>query len=827
MDNYTHTNLPSEIKPAEQTLTPQGIEALRHIGLASHRAWCVSRFVPPKSKIPVHSKTSKAIDKTKPDHFTAFTDALECALKDRTIIGLGFSLYVRDFTCTVIDLDHCRDPQTGTIEPWAQAIVDRFDTFAEVSVSGTGVHIWIKSQPPGNTTRKGAVPNVEIYYRNNYIVTIGNTLPGKPLQINDCTTELARFYHEVFPADPPKPKQATQKTVDNKGRSDEDVIARLRRAKNSAKFSRLYDDGDTSEHGGDHSGADLALCNLIKIHTGDNAEQIDRIFRGSALYREKWDKRHHADGATYGEGTIRTCLDSDWDPVQEVSTVFAEDDLAAEEDAQIAAMELAAPGKVVPLAVAAQKRASENPDQRKNLLESNAANHMQKILVDFAYDKAGKDWRQYTSGYWAVIDKDCLLAAMRKVMDADKKTFPQGYKASYLRGVYDLFRVNVPIPACETDHLLSFTNGVLDLNHDTFVAAHNPKQYITWQLPFEYDPNAACNPIKLWFKETFGDSGVIQVLRAFLNATIKGRSDLHCFLELIGPGGTGKSTFLWLARALVGDENTLITELKHLENSRFEAANIYNKRLVQITDSMQNTKSVDVLKALTGGDPLRLEKKNIQGGTSFRPKALVMIAANEFIQAPDYTSGLRRRRITVFLSNPVPKERQRALDVEFKKYLPGLLNWVLGLSDPDVTRILKNAGGSDSFIQTQRDSMVATNPIVDWMDAWAVLDDDCVSYIGTAKKLVGFQKVTYENADKWLYPNYLTYCEETNIKPLSMQKFSTVLDDVCRNQLQLKGVGRGEKTRKGRPFFGLRIRRPGIDDDLPSPVDFCPNGDGF
>ena len=31
---------------------------------------------------------------------------------------------------------------------------------------------------------------------------------------------------------------------------------------------------------------------------------MDRLFRQSKLFREKWDKVHHADGATYGEETL-------------------------------------------------------------------------------------------------------------------------------------------------------------------------------------------------------------------------------------------------------------------------------------------------------------------------------------------------------------------------------------------------------------------------------------------------------------------------------------------------------------------------------------------
>src|SRR5439155_15578492 len=66
--------------------------------------------------------------------------------------------------------------------------------------------------------------------------------------------------------------------------------------------------GDTSEYGS-QSEAELALCSMLTFWTGPDPERIDRLFRRSALYREKWDEPHYSDGRTYGEGTIAKALD--------------------------------------------------------------------------------------------------------------------------------------------------------------------------------------------------------------------------------------------------------------------------------------------------------------------------------------------------------------------------------------------------------------------------------------------------------------------------------------------------------------------------------------
>ncbi len=84
--------------------------------------------------------------------------------------------------------------------------------------------------------------------------------------------------------------------------SDEEVLEKARNARNGAKFAALYDEGDTSEHDDDHSSADLALVGRLAFYTQD-PEQLDRIFRGSSLMREKWEDRED-----YRDRTIRKAL---------------------------------------------------------------------------------------------------------------------------------------------------------------------------------------------------------------------------------------------------------------------------------------------------------------------------------------------------------------------------------------------------------------------------------------------------------------------------------------------------------------------------------------
>ena len=73
---------------------------------------------------------------------------------------------------------------------------------------------------------------------------------------------------------------------------------------------------------------------------------------------------------------------------------------------------------------------------------------------------------------------------------------------------------------------------------------HDQENYLTWGLDFDYDPYADSGPIIQWLRKTqYNDEERVQVLRAWLKACLVGKGhELQRFLEVIGPGGRGKSS---------------------------------------------------------------------------------------------------------------------------------------------------------------------------------------------------------------------------------------------------------------------------------------------
>jgi hypothetical protein len=208
--------------------------------------------------------------------------------------GIGIAITQKNGV-VAFDLDGCRDPVTGIIAEWALAIVRRLRTYWEISPSGTGLRGFGYGCKPGSRCRSG---DFEMYSDGRYVCVTGHHLEGTPTTIEPVQEGIDAVYAQMFPAQDTSPSS----NGSSPHAEDTEIIAALRRFANGAKFCRLFDHGDISDYGGDDSVADLGLCRLIAFRT-QNPEQIDRIFRTSALNRSKWEDR-----ADYRERTIAKAI---------------------------------------------------------------------------------------------------------------------------------------------------------------------------------------------------------------------------------------------------------------------------------------------------------------------------------------------------------------------------------------------------------------------------------------------------------------------------------------------------------------------------------------
>jgi putative DNA primase/helicase len=122
------------------------------------------------TKPPVAISTGGRAAVNAPATWCSFQQAGGAYLKG-DIAGVGFVLTADD-PYTAVDLDHCRDPHTGQIAPWAHDIIARLASYTEVSPSGTGIRILVRGAlPPGR--RKDDARGIEMYDADRYVTLTG------------------------------------------------------------------------------------------------------------------------------------------------------------------------------------------------------------------------------------------------------------------------------------------------------------------------------------------------------------------------------------------------------------------------------------------------------------------------------------------------------------------------------------------------------------------------------------------------------------------------------------------------------------------------------
>jgi hypothetical protein len=234
---------------------------------------------PKPTKVPYNPKNGFPASVTNPNHWSSFDEAiraLEACIGDEW--GLGFVLTADD-PFAFVDLDDSNgDPETINLH---NRIYEGFDSYAELSPSGKGLHIIVKGVLPKGRRKSF----VEIYSNERYMTLTGNCCPKGRRPVTDQQEKLDILFEQMGGLQ-------EKEIYDPKGdevRTDEQIIEIATNAANGDKFHDLLT-GDWQGYYQSQSEADFALINIVAHYT-DNRDQIVRIFRNSALGQRDKAKR--------------------------------------------------------------------------------------------------------------------------------------------------------------------------------------------------------------------------------------------------------------------------------------------------------------------------------------------------------------------------------------------------------------------------------------------------------------------------------------------------------------------------------------------------------
>ena len=118
--------------------------------------------------------------------------------------------------------------------------------------------------------------------------------------------------------------------------------------------------------------------------------------------------------------------------------------------------------------------------------------------------------------------------------------------------------------------------------------------------------------------------------------------------------------------------------------------------------------------------------------------------------------------------------------------LSGLVNWVLDMSEAEMREyLMETTQKVDFFAKHNREQILKSNQIMDWMEHCLVFDENASAPIGLAKAAPAGSSSVYMASDKWLYASYCEFSKASNSNILGRSRFETLLIDVCVHQLGL------------------------------------------
>ncbi|MDE5945949.1 MAG: hypothetical protein K2G63_01380 [Oscillospiraceae bacterium] len=699
-------------------------------------------------KIPINPKTGGQAMSNNPQTWSNFEIAIR---ESKKYSGIGFMFTNSGYFG--VDLDDCRnaikDYNNGDTDNIVYEFIYGLQSYSELSQSGNGIHIICKGTLPPSGRRKG---KVEMYDKGRFFIMTGASC-SEFAGITDCTERIKQLHTKYLGDNNQASSQPAQLPLTPVSLSEQEIISKAMKSQHGEKFTALYK-GDISDYPS-QSEADMAFCNLLAFWCRGDTQLMDRIYRNSGLMRDKWDRKQC--GSTYGMITLTRAVTN--------CKSFYNPQVSDNYSIAINNTNPPVPSATIPM---------------HTLDDTGNAQRMSDLCGNILrYCYIDKRWLYYQDGKWQYDDRGIIYAYADLVLDRMKqelKTWTEYEGGNYLqdyqkhmkrtrsnaakRAMVKEFEHIVAISPSELDThktLVNSQSGVLNLD-DCTITPHNHKFYMTRILGTSM-PLHPKRPV-LWLSfldDIFnGDKELIRYVQKALGYSLSGLTSEQCVFFLYGTGRNGKSTFLEVVRAILGEYATNIQPESIMMKSATSTANTDIARLkgARLVTSVEPNEGMrlneGLLKQLTGDDVVTARK--LYGDEfEYRPEFKLWMATNHKPTIRGTDIGIWRRIHIIPFTVTIPEDKiDKDLGDKLTEELPDILAWMMegyrlwkyeGLNKP---KIVLNA------VKEYRNEMDVIS---------AFLDSDYVMEGGEVKSSV-------------LYAVYCQWASENNEYKMPSHKFS-------------------------------------------------------
>ena len=250
---------------------------------------------------------------------------------------------------------------------------------------------------------------------------------------------------------------------------------------------------------------------------------------------------------------------------------------------------------------------------------------------------------------------------------------------------------------------------------------HDPRRLVTRRLGrgTAWDPSARCPSGEAFLASTIADEADRAFLRRRIGAALAGRR-VKDFINIIGDGNTGKTTFSLVMKALFGSyfaSPDVSVFMASGDPQPWDLDLCRGARYVYAAEPEPHSRFRDgTVKKLTGGDPVESARK-YGHPVVWDPQCMLVFNTNHPIWFDTADGAMLSRSRPIKFTYAGPKDA--ALLTRCKAELPGILSWALGglheyLTEGDpvitgsMTRLQETiAAESDPVLRFLRDAINA------------------------------------------------------------------------------------------------------------------------
>ena len=581
-------------------------------------------------------------------------------------VGLELTTLNGQLSLGGVDLDSCRDSETGEIAPWAQAVIDRLHAYTEISPSGTGVKVFYTYRTEDavplrtvlGTTAGGGLkwsstwshangadhpPAIEIHLGHRYFTVTGLALPNSNVELR--TVPTPDLLH-VIKQDGPQFAAKANKKQPGSSPGLHRTLAGQERHSNPKQDSGGQDKSrsatafrigaDARRRGADFNG----MCKAIRTNpqtaswyaekgVADNGRELHRI----------WDKAE----PTKGELVI-----------------------------SVGAPLVTAQQFILRTHTAAGARTLHH--------QNGTFHHWQgSHYIERVTEEMRAALYRFLAGALTYDEKDELVPfnpTKVKVANVLEAAAAEAQLSRSTRPPAWLENGNPP-----ANEIIACKNVLLHLPTRK-TRPHTPAFFTLNGLPFDYQASPPVPTAWLAFLASIwpDDPQAIDTLQELFGLCLAADTSHQKAFLIVGPKRSGKGTIARILTELLGAANVCSPTLGSL-STNFGLAPLIGKRLAVISDARLSGKTdhaviVERLLAITGEDSQTIDRKFREAWTG-KLDTRFLILTNELPRLTDSSGALASRFVVLKMVRTFYGQEDQGLLQKLTPELPGIFGWAI------------------------------------------------------------------------------------------------------------------------------------------------------